>query len=73
MKHFFVMHMSHLCSFYGLLRFCCLGRVGKCLLKHEVLPRDLTCILEAKPGKLDIERFEPGILFLVYKFNHSSN
>ena len=25
---------------------------------------DLTCVLEAEPGKLDIKRRQPGILFI---------
>ena len=28
------------------------------------LPSDSTCVLEAVPGKLDIKRSEPGILFI---------
>ena len=28
------------------------------------LLRDSTCILKAEPGKLDIKRSEPGILFI---------
>ena len=28
------------------------------------LPSDSTCILKAEPGKLDIKRREPGILFI---------
>ena len=28
------------------------------------LPSHSTCILKAKPGKLDIKRREPGILFI---------
>ena len=29
---------------------------------------DSTCVLEAKPGKLDIKRREPGILFISLPF-----
>ena len=28
------------------------------------MPSDSTCVLKAKPGKLDIKRREPGILFI---------
>ena len=28
------------------------------------LPSDLTCVLKAEPGKLDIKRRKPGILFI---------
>ena len=28
------------------------------------LPSDSTCVLKAEPGKLDIKRREPGILFI---------
>ena len=40
-----------------------LGKDLRTLVKHEALPRDLTCVLEAEPGKLDIKRRKPGILF----------
>ena len=30
----------------------------------ERKPRDSTCIIEAEPGKLDIKRREPVILFI---------
>ena len=33
-------------------------------LESEALPSDSTCFLEAQPGKLDLKRCEPGILFL---------
>ena len=35
-----------------------------CLLKLQGLPSDSTCILKAEPGKLDIKRHSPGILFI---------
>ena len=34
------------------------------MLTLRGLPSDSTCILEAEPGKLDIKRQEPGILFI---------
>ena len=34
------------------------------LVESRGLPRDSTCAVEAKPGKLDVERREPGILFI---------
>ena len=34
------------------------------LFESRGLPSDLTCVLEAEPGKLDIKRREPGILFI---------
>ena len=30
------------------------------------MPSDSTCVLKAKPGKLDIRRREPGILFISF-------
>ena len=42
--------------------------LGECFLILSLrklgLPLDLTCILDAEPGKLDIKRREPGILFI---------
>ena len=34
------------------------------MLTSRGLPRDSTCVLKAKPGKFDIKRPEPGILFI---------
>ena len=34
------------------------------LVESQGLPSDSTCVLEAEPGKLDIKRCEPGILFI---------
>ena len=34
------------------------------LVVSRGLPSDATCILKVKPGKLDIKRQEPGILFI---------
>ena len=31
---------------------------------HQMLASDSTCVLKAEPGKLDIKRREPGILFI---------
>ena len=33
-------------------------------LAERGLPSDSTCVLKAEPGKLDIKRREPGILFI---------
>ena len=34
------------------------------MLSLRGLPSDSTCVFKAKPGKLDIKRREPGILFI---------
>ena len=34
------------------------------MLTSRGLPSDSTCVLKAEPGKLDIKRCEPGILFI---------
>ena len=34
------------------------------MLTSRGLPSDSTCILKAEPGKLDIKRHKPGILFI---------
>ena len=34
------------------------------LIESRVLPSDSTCVPEADPGKFDIKRHEPGILFI---------
>ena len=34
------------------------------MLTSRGLPSDSTCVLKAEPGKLDIKRHEPGILFI---------
>ena len=34
------------------------------LVESRGLPSDSTCVLEAEPGKLDIKRREPGILYI---------
>ena len=36
----------------------------ECLLTSRGLPSDSTSVLKALPGKLDIKRREPGILFI---------
>ena len=36
------------------------------MLASRGLPSDSTCVLNAEPGKLDIKRREPGILFIIY-------
>ena len=41
------------------------------LVESRGLSRDSTCVLKANPGKLDIKRREPGILFIsIYQFTH---
>ena len=49
------------------------GKALRTLVELRGLPSDSTCVLKAEPGKLDIKRRKPGILFSVYKFVHSSN
>ena len=39
------------------------------LLTSQGLPSDSTCVLEAEPGKLDINRRDPGILFISLQVN----
>ena len=34
------------------------------LVESRGMPSDSTCVLEAEPGKLDIKRRKPGILFI---------
>ena len=36
------------------------------MLTSRGLPSDSTCVLKAEPGKLDIKRREPGIIFISY-------
>ena len=44
------------------------------LVESQGLPSDSTCILEAEPGKLGIERHKLGILFISLQVDiHSSN
>ena len=33
-------------------------------------PSHSICVLEAEPGKLDIKRHEPDIVFTMYQFTH---
>ena len=40
------------------------GTASRTLVELRGLQRDSTCILDAEPGKLDIKRREPGILFI---------
>ena len=40
------------------------GKALRMLVELRGLPRDSTCLFEAEPGKLDIKRREPGILFI---------
>ena len=53
-----------------------MARLRECLLTSQGLPSDSTCVLEAKPGKLDIKRHESGILFIILLivslFKHST-
>ena len=39
-------------------------RLRQWLVESRGLTSDSTCVLEAEPGKLDIKRREPGILFI---------
>ena len=50
------------------------ARLLERLLTSRGLPSDSTCILKAEPGKLDIKRGEPGIIFITLPIvEHSSN
>ena len=40
------------------------GKALRMLVESRGLPSDSSCILKAEPGKLDIKRREPGILFI---------
>ena len=40
------------------------ARLWECLLTVRGLPSNSACVLKAEPGKLDIKRREPGILFI---------
>ena len=40
------------------------GKASGMLVELRGLLSDSTCVLEAEPGKLDIKRHEPGILFI---------
>ena len=50
------------------------ARLWERLLTSRGLPSDSICVLKAEPGKLDIKRREPGILFISLAIvEHSSN
>ena len=40
------------------------GKAWRILVESQGLPSDLTCILKAVSGKLDIKRCEPGFLVI---------
>ena len=40
------------------------GKGPRTFVESQGLPSDSTCVLEADPGKLDIKRRKPGILFI---------
>ena len=40
------------------------ARLWEGLLTSRGFPSDLTCVLKVEPGKHDIKRLEPGILFI---------
>ena len=40
------------------------GKALRTLVESQGLPSDSTCALRAEPGKLDIKRCQPGILFI---------
>ena len=49
------------------------GKASRTLVDLRGFQRVSICILEAKPGKFDIKRREPGILFISFsKLIHSS-
>ena len=41
-------------------------------MKLRGLPRDSTCVLKAEPGKLDIKRRQPGIVFYLAAYQVDS-
>ena len=41
-----------------------LGKASRTLVESRGLSSDSTCVLEAEPGKLDIKRGKPCILFI---------
>ena len=43
-----------------ILMSCLPGKASRTLVESRDLPSHSTCVLEAKPGKLDIERRQPG-------------
>ena len=46
------------------IKFSLQGKASRTLVDIPRLVSNSTCVLEAKPGKLDIKRREPGILFI---------
>ena len=40
------------------------GKALRTLVDIADLPSESTCVLKAEPGKLDIKRREPGLLFI---------
>ena len=40
------------------------GKASRTLVESRGLPSDSTYVIQAEPGKLDIKRREPGILFI---------
>ena len=47
------------------------GKAWRTLVDSRGLSSDSTCVLKAEPGKLDIKRREPSILFMIiYQFTH---
>ena len=49
------------------------ARLRERLLTSRGLPSDSTCVLQAKPGKLDIKRRALGILFTRWFTLHTSD
>ena len=49
------------------------GKASRTLVDIASLPSDSTYVLEAKPGKHDIKRREPGSIYQLTKLIHSSN
>ena len=41
------------------------GSVLRTLVESRGLPSNLTCVLKADPGKLDIKRCEPGTILFI--------
>ena len=43
---------------------CLPGKALRMCVESRGLPSDSTCILKAEPGKFDIKRRKPGMLFI---------
>ena len=62
-------HLVHCLPIYRIQYKCLLilslpGKALRMLVESRGLPIDSTCVYKAEPGKFDIQRCEPGILFI---------